>query len=260
MKTPNIFGLAGVAPNENPRARRCAEQFEWPMMLLALWIIVEWYLTATGRLEDEAVTLSDWLIWAIFLTETLTLTFLVDNKIQYLKKNWINLLIIVTAFPPTWGSAQPQVVFLFLRLLIALSMVFHISARARRLLSKNQLGSTLVAATILVIASGFIVAGLDPAVKSPLDGIWWAWVTITTVGYGDIAPTTVEGRLFGSVLILVGIGIISLITASFSAFFVAEDKEEQRKNDREILAQMKAMNDRLQAIEKKLDERKEPPA
>jgi voltage-gated potassium channel len=55
--------------------------------------------------------------------------------------------------------------------------------------------------------------------------MWWAIVTVTTVGYGDVYPKTVAGRIVGSLLMLVGIGFISLLTATFASTFVAADTE-----------------------------------
>jgi voltage-gated potassium channel len=56
------------------------------------------------------------------------------------------------------------------------------------------------------------------------DGIWWAVTTVTTVGYGDLTPTSVQGRLIGMVLMFVGIGFLSLLTAAVASRFVKEDQ------------------------------------
>jgi voltage-gated potassium channel len=99
------------------------------------------------------------------------------------------------------------------------------SAAARKILSRNHLGMTLMVSFIIVIMSGTLMALIDPNIETPLDGIWWAWVTITTVGYGDIVLGSTAGRLFGSALIiLLGIALFSMLTASFSAFFYLNKK------------------------------------
>lgn len=223
------------------------------MVMLALWIIIEWYLLAVGRLDEDTTIVSDWLIWSIFLAETILLTALVDKKVAYLRNNWVNLVIIIAACPMIWWVFPAAGALRILRLMVMFSLVLHISARTRRMLSRNRLGSTLVTALILIIASGFIVAGLDPSIGGPWDGIWWAWVTMSTVGYGDIVPTTPEGRIFGGILILVGIGLFSLMTASFSAFFVSEDKVDQVRHELEVIQRLEELSQRLDKMERKIN-------
>ena len=77
-----------------------------------------------------------------------------------------------------------------------------------------------------------------------MDGLWWAWVTVTTVGYGDLVPATTEGRIFGSLLILMGLAMFSMLTASFSVFFIEQDERElTQKEERNI--------ERIEGLERK---------
>jgi voltage-gated potassium channel len=66
---------------------------------------------------------------------------------------------------------------------------------------------------IIVILGGIIMHSIDPNVKSVEDGLWWALVTMSTLGYGDVIPTTTEGRLFGAIIIVLGAVFFSLLTA-----------------------------------------------
>jgi voltage-gated potassium channel len=63
--------------------------------------------------------------------------------------------------------------------------------------------------------------GVNDAVRSPADALWWGIVTLTTVGYGDVYPITPEGRLAAAALMLLGISLFSGITATITSFLVA---------------------------------------
>lgn len=67
-------------------------------------------------------------------------------------------------------------------------------------------------------------------IKNFADGFWWAITTVTTVGYGDRYPTTTEGRLLAVMLMLMGISLVGVITASVAAWFVkmSQDAEKQK--------------------------------
>jgi voltage-gated potassium channel len=94
------------------------------------------------------------------------------------------------------------------------------------------------------------------------DGIWWAIVTLGTVGYGDIVPRTTWGRVVGSVVIVVGVTFIAFLTAAVTSMFVAHDqqldadeRESQRVADeQETRARVAEVLERLESIEKKLDD------
>jgi voltage-gated potassium channel len=127
------------------------------------------------------------------------------------------------------------------------------SAAARKILGRNHLGTTLMVSFIIVILAGTLMAVIDPNIETPLDGIWWAWVTITTVGYGDIVPGSTAGRLFGSLLILLGIALFSMLTASFSAFFLAQGEEKISQQEIENNRQVILLQQRVGALEGKID-------
>ena len=70
-------------------------------------------------------------------------------------------------------------------------------------------------------ALGIYVLERGITVESLGDAYWWAIVTVTTVGYGDVSPKTTEGRLVATALMIVGIGVISVFTATLASFFLS---------------------------------------
>ena len=81
-----------------------------------------------------------------------------------------------------------------------------------------------IAVMILCAIGPFIVEnGVNAAVESPLDALWLGLTTMTTVGYGDVFPTTGEGRIVAAVLMILGIGLYSIIIATVTSFLLAGD-------------------------------------
>ncbi|MEJ2554412.1 MAG: ion channel, partial [Gammaproteobacteria bacterium] len=222
-------GLAGVSNHEPERAQRWGRYFEWPLVGIALWIPVIWYFEVAQHMTSVLVVISDWLIWLVFVIETVVLTALVRDKRHYLLTNWMNLVIIAAGLPILWNYAPLAIALRSFRLLLVVGVAFSLSRTMRKLLARNKLGYTLIVAGIVMVISGLIIASVDPAFHSPGEGIWWALVTMSTVGYGDVVPTTTAGKVFAGFLILLGLGFFSLLTASISAFMVDREMEEGDK-------------------------------
>jgi voltage-gated potassium channel len=68
--------------------------------------------------------------------------------------------------------------------------------------------------------------------SSPFDALWWGVTTLTTVGYGDTYPITSEGRLGAMVLMLLGIGLFSAITATITSYFISQETPSRDRGDR----------------------------
>jgi voltage-gated potassium channel len=248
-----LTGLAGVATDENPTARRWARRFELPMILLAIWILIEWYLRGEGVYSPLFDQVTDWIIWLFFVFETVLLTSLVKNKSRYLRGNWMNLIIIGVGVSLLWGGGIYEIVVLrTLRLLLVVPLLLNIVATMRKVLARNYLGTVLLVALAFTLISGLLMAGIDPAIENVWQGIWWAWVTVATVGYGDTVPLSAAGKVFGAVVILFGVGFFSLLTASFSAYFVSRGEIEIEEEEIEEINQLNAIERRIDNIEQTL--------
>jgi voltage-gated potassium channel len=102
----------------------------------------------------------------------------------------------------------------------------------------------VASATVLIIcAGGSGLALLEPqTVRGGFaDGIWWAVVTASTVGYGDIAPTTLPGRLVAVVLMLTGVGLLSTLAASITAYFLEHGNVTEMSELKERMSRMETL-------------------
>ena len=111
--------------------------------------------------------------------------------------------------------------------------------------------------TVLVTFAGGLVAWLTDRrnFHSLGDGLWWALETITTVGYGDVVPSSGTGRVIGAIVMVSGIAFLTVITAAVTATLIeAARRREPAASDREQLSDfMREATARLSAIEARLD-------
>ena len=118
------------------------------------------------------------------------------------------------------------------------------------LFNSRRLRTILAALIFFIFLFGYLFYVSEPDVRNLGDGIWWALVTITTVGYGDITPVTTLGRVVASSLMLLGLGLIATITAIVSAKFIQNFVDHHTNDD--VLEKLDEMQLELDDIKKKL--------
>jgi voltage-gated potassium channel Kch len=128
----------------------------------------------------------------------------------------------------------------------------------RRPLTGRRAAVIIASYTVLAtIAGGFVASLADRKdFDSVGEGLWWALQTVTTVGYGDVVPTSGAGRLIGAFVMISGIAFLTVITAAVTATLIeAAERRQSSLPDREQLPQlMREVTARLSAIEARLDD------
>ncbi|HEY7985666.1 MAG TPA: potassium channel family protein [Methylophilaceae bacterium] len=260
VRLHKFLGISGVDPNERPIAVKWGRWLEWPILAVALWIPIQLYLEKVHVIDPDDVVFYDFVIWLIFALETSFMTLLVRDKARYLKGNWLNLVIICAGLIHNSVYSPVAAILRNLRLILMLYLLVKVSRRLREFLSTGKIPTILAISATVVALSGIIVTHLDPSMGDVGDGVWWAWVTMTHTGFGDIVPTTVSARIFAAILIFVGVVLISLMTAHLSVFLIGsevekvEDSVHQVGKDEKLHdAMLKDMAVRLDRIEKLLE-------
>lgn len=233
------------------RARfdRLVATTELPIAALALLIapalIVEGHAT-TPLLRDIARGVN-WVIWLAFCLEYVAKVSLAPDRRRYIRGAWLDFLIVVLATPvPITGLIEGMPVrliglFRFVRgaavAAVGLWMRIHF-LRPRPL----HHAAVTIAVVVTLGALGIFAVehGVNPRIQTFGDAMWWSVVTATTVGYGDVSPVTPEGRLIGVGLMLVGIVLMGVFTATVSSVFFDRGRIHQ-------------VEERLTRIEAKLD-------
>jgi voltage-gated potassium channel len=195
-------------------------------------------------------------IWALFGLEFLIRLGLARRRRRFLRTHWFDLAVLLL---PVLRPLRA------LRLVVALKVL----NRRAEVWTRGRLALYIVATTVLLV----LIAALavldaergkpDSTIESYPEALWWGVVTITTVGYGDAYPTTLEGRLVALALMIGGIGLIGFVTGSLATWIVeriaAEEEplETMRAEVSDMLAEIRGL--RAEVAELRAELRAGPP-
>ncbi len=224
----------------SPRLATWRRWTDLPLLVIAVGSLPLLLLEIVAdRLSDAdqnfliAVNVLVFIAFAIDYIVELTVT---DNRAKYVRTQWASLLIVISQFL----ALLPALGFLgilrgtrALRVIGTLSRVVGIGATSKeqgRKFFKEKAASVafgMSAFTLITSAVAFTIAedvGDGRRINSFFDALWWSASTITTVGYGDIYPVTVAGKVIAFFTMLVGVSSLAVVTARIAQFLVGSEK------------------------------------
>jgi len=232
------------------RFQRLEKATDIPLALLALLIVPALILEdkAVNPLMRDAAHVVNWIVWLAFCAEYVGKLLLAPDRAQFVRNAWFDLLIVVLSPPFLVPDSLQGMRALRLLRFVRAAGVAAIGLREAAQGLRHRSFHYVVLTTTVVVALGAIGIfgaenGQNANIRSIGDAFWWAIVTTTTVGYGDVSPVTSEGRLIAVALMLVGIGFIGVFTATITSFFF----DQERSGD------VQELRERLGRIETKLD-------
>lgn len=108
---------------------------------------------------------------------------------------------------------------------------------------------------LILLLGGVGFWWLEPGIHSLQEGLWLAFTTAATVGYGDLVPRTPLGRAFSVVVVLLGLAVLSLVTASLAALFVEQEVEqEERQIGRDLMREIHALRRQVASLQERLEQ------
>ena len=242
----------------NSKYLKVEKFYEIPVLIAVLLLIPVIFIEYRDSPLKEVANYVNWGIWIVFLMEYTHLFFLSENKKEYVLNHKLELFIVIVSIPFVPQGFESSRFLRFIRLprLLRFFQLFRLAAVLTRfgtaiktIFNSKGLRFIVYATIFLIIFFGFLFYIAEPEVETFGDGIWWALVTITTVGYGDITPLTTLGRIVASTLMILGIGFIATLTAAVSAYFLSNLGEKETTLD-DVLS-------KLEEIDKELDELRE---
>jgi voltage-gated potassium channel len=246
---------------DEPRIAAWNRRVDWPLTGLAVLFLVgyAWQVLDTSLAPStvHAIDLVLWIIWALFALDYLVRIALARRKWRFVATHVVDLLVLLLPM---------------LRQLRALRVVTAISVLNRQLRPDFR-GRVVVYVVSTVALVGFIASLAvldaerdvpDASITTFGDAVWWTLTTISTVGYGDRYPVTFEGRVVAATLMVAGIALLGVVTASIASWFVenlrraSEQVEEEVEEAGErtsaqlarVLAELRAISARLDELER----------
>jgi voltage-gated potassium channel len=237
MRTQNTRQVQGVAHLHGTSY----ELFILVLTIFSLLVIALIFIWPGGRAEKAVLVRVDSFICLIFLADFLLNLWRAPSKAGYFFKagGWLDLLGSIPVVPELPWTALLRIA----RLNRLIRIVNRLQGQdrgevvkdARKSRAQSALLATIFVAIVLItVASVFIlrVESLSPRanITTAADALWWAFVTITTVGYGDHVPVTLSGRILAMVLMTFGIGIFAVL-AGFVATGLVEMQDQDDEED-----------------------------
>ncbi|MGY5450568.1 potassium channel family protein [Agarivorans sp. MS3-6] len=232
--------------------------FDLAIMLLSIIAIgivsCLFFYPTDSELRSLLVTL-DTLICCVFIAHFFSKMLRSNNPKRYFQHHWIDLLASIPMVEP----------LRFLRFIHAYKLISAISKQRqlfKKLLSRrieSTLAMILLIIFLIVLAGsvGILLAegGEGGQIQNSGEALWWAIVTVSTVGYGDFVPVTDAGRILASIMIFTGVGFFGAISGLMSALLLRDDATKETRLERLIQqhqAEQKMLREQLSLIQKQL--------
>ena len=176
------------------------------------------------------------------------------SKLAFFKWGWIDLISSIPAFDfLRWGRLFRAI--RILRVLRAFRSTRNLIAFLYRNRTKSLVGTAALSAVLLVIFSCIAILAFENEkesnIKTPFDAICWAVSTMTTVGYGDKFPITMEGKLVAMVLMVTGVGLFGVLTGLFARLFIEAELKKEESDISQLAGEIRLLREKIDQMEKR---------
>ncbi|CAN5293729.1 potassium channel family protein [soil metagenome] len=229
---------------------------EWPLMGIAVLFLVTYAWQVIAEAQGTLETVTDVILnatWVVFIVDYLVTLVLAKPRWRWFYRHLLDLAIV--ALP----LLRPLRLLRLITLLRALQRVAGSALRGRVVIYVAGAASLLIFVAALAELDQERHAPGASIVTFP-DGLWWAIVTMTTVGYGDLYPVTDVGRWIAVAVMLGGIALIGVVTATFASWIVERISQNDELEQAATRRQVADLTDEVRALRALLTAPPERPA
>jgi voltage-gated potassium channel len=225
------------APPDSPRRARYTARWRWPLVGVLLMTIPAFY---AELLDAAPAAWSNVIYGAAALTVAASMAHAGWGhrpSRALLQAHTLDLLLVVGLLAAALGpasSASPLA--LILRLVVAFMTLARMVQALRHWVTRGGVVYLMAVACGVLLLCGAGFWWLEPRTPTLADGLWLAFTTAATVGYGDVVPSTPASRIFSVFVVLLGYGVLTLATAAIATTWI---ETEERRIEREILGDVR---------------------
>lgn len=254
----------------NPPAPQESEKltiFQLFLVVLSVYVLISLFVQSLFDLSpemDQMVDHLDFFICLIFMADFFIRLYQAPSKRAFLKWGWIDFVSSIPMLD-SFRAGSLFRIFRVMRLLRAFRSVKVLSQYLLRNRSKNTFTTVAAVSCLLTMTGAILILNVEknlPAsnIKTPSDAIWWAVVTVTTVGYGDRFPVSDAGRAIAAVLMTAGVGLFGTFTGFVASMFVEPDIKREETEIHKLVEEIQALRGQMDSMEKKIKRSRGTPA
>lgn len=220
------------------------------VLLLSLYslgaLCIEWLVNLSPATRELLSSL-DYVVCAVFLFDFAVHLWRAPDRRAYLKWGWVDLLSSIPAIEwLRWGR-----IFRVVRILRALRSFKAMAEHFALDPAMGTLGVVTILSSLSALFASIAVLHFEQDapganIRTAADALWWAFATITTIGYGDHYPVTAAGRLVAVLLVVCGLSIFGTFTALVASFFVGQGQRREEVELRQVLEEVRQLRQDLQ--------------
>lgn len=204
------------------------------VLVLSVYVLIALIIDTTIKLPEETSRLLNYIdivICIFFFIDFCVRFYEAESKLIFMRWGWIDLISSIPMINILRVGRLFRLVRL-IRILRAFKSTKYFLTSVFKNKAKGALSSALILAVLLIIFSSIAILQVEDAPNSNIqtaeDAIWWSYVTITTVGYGDKFPVTTEGRIIAIFLMTAGVGLFGTFTAYIASLFVTDNGRDDK--------------------------------
>lgn len=223
------------------------------VLILSIYVIVALLVDLTLPLPPvvrDLMCYVDWVVCTVFFTDFVIRYRQARSKAHFMRWGWVDLLSCLPAEIFSLGRAVR--IFQIIRMLRAFRSMRALMTYLHHHRVHSMAVTTVLMAVLLLLFSmiAILIFEHDPAsnIKSPMDALWWGITTMTTVGYGDRYPVTVEGRFVAMLLMVTGVGLFGVLTGLFARFFVEPELKREDIDICALIQEIKQLRERVDQL------------
>lgn len=232
-------------------------------LILSIYVLIALFVQSVFPLAAETNQFLDgvdFYVCLVFLSDFFLRLYRAPSKAAFLKWGWVDFISSIPMLDMFRAGRLVRIIRIF-RLLRAFRSTKNILNHFLRDRKTTSFAAVATFSFILLIFSSIAILQFetspDANIKTPVDAFWWAYVTVTTVGYGDMYPMSPEGRFIAAILMTAGVGLFGTFTGFVASFFVDPDQKEKGGDMQLLISEIQALRVQVQLLEARLDRPKQ---